>query len=457
MSMEDQIAAILAQNKSIVDALKSVIPRLDKLELELQSGTRSLSHHAGGHSSASADTHVMVSDGEGSEARPEHRPPSSQRSFVQDTSPALSRYTRASHETTMMVLKDPGLKLVPPVVDCKDSQKIRPREFIDYLDNCSSFIKNWEAQPGNSGKAFDGAATFGLRNLKVPQQKQLAKLIRVIYDEETELRFVKKADLGNQVFWLQCTSQMAKDKLFAKLSIETSLQSCVLELQRIKFVSPFGLIDADAWDDYNKKILEALSFQSKNGYIVPDSVVKDVIISALPDIKFQTELFLLFGPIGSMYGHQELSDLIETIVARIQSVLGQNLQAVVNRAVSLRDSNSGKKFKANVVQIQEAYGYDTIDDEEDSAEMSQGTGEQEEQDEEQLQFQAFLAETAGKKQCDRSGTSPDGKLKCRFLGGTKASCIFTHPESDMKLKGKGFSIQSQQSSMRASVGSSRDA
>ena len=50
--------------------------------------------------------------------------------------------------------------------------------------------------------------------------------------------------------------------------------------------------------------------------------------------KFQTDLFLLFGPIGSMYGHQELSDLVETILARIQSVLGQNLQAVVNKAVS---------------------------------------------------------------------------------------------------------------------------
>ena len=31
--------------------------------------------------------------------------------------------------------------------------------------------KNWEAEPGNFGKAFDGATTFALRNLKVPQQK----------------------------------------------------------------------------------------------------------------------------------------------------------------------------------------------------------------------------------------------------------------------------------------------
>ena len=453
--MEDQFAMVLAQNKTIMDTLSALMPRLDRLEHNIQNVGRAQEIQSGGHSSASAETHLMVSEGESSEPRP----PASQRPFVQETSPLLSRYTRGINESTMMVLKDPGIKFLPPVIECKDLQKIRPKEFIDYLDNCTVFIKNWEAQPGNSGKTFDGASTFGLRNLKVPQQKQLAKLIRVIYDEETELRFVKKADLGSQVFWSQCTMQMAKTRLFAKLSNETSLQSCVRELQRIKFVSPYGLIDADAWDDYIKKIQEALSFQTRNGFTVPDSVVKDVIISALPDLKFQTDLVLLFGPIGSMYGHQELSDLIETILARIQSVLGQNLQAVVNRAVSLRDSNSGKKFKANFLQINDEYGFLADEENGHTDEQFQNIDEPEQQDEdeEQLQFQAFLAETAGKKQCDRYGCSPDGKLKCRFLGGPKASCIFAHPESDMKLKGKGFSIQSQQSAMRGSGGSSRDA
>ena len=456
MSMEEQVSTILSQNKWIMDtllshseALKAFVPRIEKIE---EGDWRTVNL---GHTSASAETHVMVGDTEGSAPRP----PNSERPFVQEHSPLLLRHTRPVHETSMMVLKDPGIKLVPPVVECKDPQKIRPKEFIDYMDNCTAFIKNWEAQPGNYGKQFDGATTFALRNLKVPQQKQLAKLARVIYDEETELRFVKKADLGNQTFWAQCTTQMAKAKLFAKLSNETSLQSCVRELQRIKFVSPFGLIDADAWDDYIKKIQEALSFQSRNGFTVPDSVVKDVIISALPDLKFQTDLVLLFGPIGNMYGHQELSDLITTILARIQSVLGQNLQAVVNRAVLLRDSNSGKKFRANVVQINEVYGL-PADEEDEFDEKFQDTDESEQQNEneEQLQFQAFLAETAGKKQCDRSGCAPDGKLKCRFLGGPKASCIFTHPESDMRLKGKGYSIQqSQQASMRAGGGSSKEA
>ena len=446
MSVEEQLASVVA-------ALRSLVPRIEKIEERFgEKPSGGSDHSTVGNSSA--ETHLMSSV-EGGSGEP--RPPISQRNHSTDSSPLLFRHLRAGNENSMMVLKDPGIKLVPPVVECKDSQKIRPREFIEYLDNCTAFIKNWEAQPGNFGKTFDGATSFALRNLKVPQQKQLAKLTRVIYDEETELRFVKKADLGNQTFWEMCTTQMAKDRLFAKLSNETSLQSCVRELQKIKFVSPFGLIDADAWDDYIKKLQEALSFQSRNGFIVPDSVVKDIIITALPDLKFQTDLLLLFGPIGSMYGHQELSDLIETIVARIQTVLGQNLQAVVNRAVSMRDSNSGKKFKANVVQIQEVYG-GSPDEEVDDHDSSQETSEpeeQEEDDEQKLQFQAFLAETAGKKQCDRCGVGPDGKLKCKFLGGSKASCIFLHPESDMKLKGKGFSIQAHQMPISAGGGSNR--
>ncbi len=219
--MEEQVATILSQNKSIMDILRTLVPRIEKLEQDIQIEGRNQELQLGGHSSASAETHVMVSEGESSEPRP----PTSQRPFVQDTSPLLYRHTRSVNETSMMVLKDPGIKLVPPVVECKDPQKIRPREFIEYMENCTAFIANWEAQPGNFGKKFDGSTAFALRNLKVPQQKQLAKLIRVIYDEETELRFVKKADLGSQIFWAQCTTQMSKARMCVKLSKETSLQS----------------------------------------------------------------------------------------------------------------------------------------------------------------------------------------------------------------------------------------
>jgi hypothetical protein len=433
----EQMGALAEQLSSMTSFLASMAKRMDGLEGMVQKSQdpkRTSASFAFASQSADHNEDVLSNS---------PLPPSFPRHMSSD-SPLLNRSKSFNSESSHLVLKDPAIKLVPPCVECKDPFKIRPKEFMDYFDNIEAFILIWESQPGNSGKRFDGADSFALKNLKVLQQKQLAKLISVIYDR-SELRFVKKSEIGNQTFWLSVTTQIAKAKLSEKLASETSLQACVRDLQKIKFSSPYGLIDPDAWDNYKRGVLELENFQSSNGFVVPDSVLKDVIISALPDASFQRDLFLLFGPIGSMYGHQELSDLIATIEARIRAILGQNLQAVVNRAVATRDAKfTSGKFKANVVQIEEIYGSSAVSESEDG---DQNVAEEpdEESDEVTMQLQAYLAETAGKKSCDRIGVAPDGKLKCRFLGGPKASCIFAHPESDMRLKGKGFTIQAQTS------------
>ncbi len=439
--MDSQIAALAEQLSSMTSLLASFSKRMDGFEAMVQKPQDSK------HASASF-AFANHSDEQNEEVLSNSPlPPSIPRHMGLD-SPLLSRSKSFNSESSHLVLKDPAIKLVPPCVECKDPFKIRPKEFLDYFDNIEAFILIWESQPGNSGKRFDGADSFALKNLKVMQQKQLAKLISVIYDR-SELRFVKKSELGNQTFWLSVTTQMAKAKLSDKLANETSLQACVRDLQKIKFSSPYGLIDPDAWDNYKRSVLELEAYQSSNGFIVPDSVLKDVIISALPDASFQRDLFLLFGPIGSMYGHQELSDLIVTIEARIRAILGQNLQAVVNRAVATRDAKfTSGKFKANVVQIEEIYGSSAVSESEDG-DQNVAEEQNEDSDEVTMQLQAYLTESAGKKSCDRTGVAPDGKLKCRFLGGAKASCIFAHPESDMKLKGKGFTIQAQNPSSHA--------
>jgi hypothetical protein len=359
-----------------------------------------------------------------------------------DNSPPLSSIRRISEfgvnrsrETSQVILKDPAIKLTPPKVTCKDPLKIRPKEFLVYFDEVDAFIQIWESQPGNVNKKFEGAESFALKNLKIADQKQLAKLISVIFDK-SELRFVKKSEYGDQIFWLSVTTQMAKAKLSAKMANETSLQACMRDLQRIKFNSPFGLIDPDAWDDYKKKVLDLLALQDANGFEIPDCIIKDCIIMALPDFKYQQDLILLFGPIGSMYGHQELSSLMHTIEARIQSIMSQNLQAVVNQAVAHRDTHT-KKFKANIAEQVENVtdenfdeGMIQVDDQLD------GVCESEDNDE-QMQLMANLA-AHNKEPCRRAGVGPDGKLKCKFLGGPKAQCIFVHSEDDMKLKGRGF-------------------
>lgn len=226
-----------------------------------------------------------------SPADPEHRVESSELHNLLDnfspkdfsnSSPSFRRDSGRRTETSQFILKDPAIKLTPPKVTCKDPAKIRPKEFTIYFDEIEAFIEIWESQPGNRGKKFDGAENFALKNLKIAEQKQLAKLISVIYDR-SELRFVKQSEIGNQIFWLSVTTAMAKAKLSAKMANETSLQACMRELQRIKFISHFGLIDPDAWDDYKKKILDLLAHQDSHGFD-PDTLYRpgDYVVAVVP-------------------------------------------------------------------------------------------------------------------------------------------------------------------------------
>jgi hypothetical protein len=366
-------------------------------------------------------------------------PPTVRNNFDSASPLTNLRASRISEKT--IVLQDPNIKLVPPSIECKDQAHIKPLEFLEYFENVASFMQVFQRR---SSIKFEDSATFAVTNLKVPQQKQLAKLISVIYDS-SDLEFVAEEDLGNVVWWHSVTTEMAKARLSAKLSLQTSMQSCVRDLMRVKFVSPFGLIDPDAWDDYRKKLSDRMSHYAKVGYKPPQSVVKDVIICALPDLNYQKDLFLLFGPIGSIHRDQSLASLVATIQARINSIMSLNLQAVVNKAVTTRDANfnQSKKFKVNFSQMLcEENGLDTHSDNESPKDdlITLDANFETEEDESQSQLLAFLAESAGQKTCDRCGVGPDGKLKCKFLGGPKAVCIFVHPKEDIALKGKGVTV-----------------
>jgi len=482
--MEEQVAAIVAQNADIIkgiqalhahnggvtQAVQSLVSRVDRIEKQLERanvvrGGFEASGGSGAHrgsvspSSSSAETHVMVEDG--NSASRDHVPaPPNFRRGEHGESPLMSRSLHQDSDPSFAILKDPNIKMVPPKVVCKDPSKIKPKEFLEYFENVYAFIANWENQPGNKKKKlkFDDADTFALRNLSIPEQKQLSKLIKTIFDD-SELKFVAPENRSSVIFWEGATTSMAKAKLCDKLANASSLQNCTLELMRIKFVSPYGLIDPDAFDDYKKKILECIAAHSHMGFDVPIPVVKDAIISALPDASYKRDLFLLFGPEGMMYGHQSLEFLISAIELRISSVMSQNLHAVVNRAVAARDAASGKKsgqFKVNVAEMDDAYGLQGDQAQQVEVAFEDVEEEQNEQcDDAQAQLLAFLADTVGKKTCDRTGVAPDGKLKCKFLGGPKASCIFSHPASDMQLKGKGFSIQGSHASS-ARGGQSKD-
>jgi hypothetical protein len=433
--MEQTLADIVAQNKDILKEFASFNSRIENLESKVMRGEPKQFKQS--PSSASAETHVMVDDEEEHSHERAPKPPGFSRETFGD-SPLMARSMHQSSDHSFGILKDPNIKMIPPKVECKDPSKIQPKEFLEYFENVSAFIVSWENQPGNIKKKlrFEDAEKFALRNLLVPQQKQLSKLIKTVYDI-SDLKFVAPENRGSVIFWQSVTTDMAKAKLCAKLSVASSLQNCTRELSRIKFSSPFGLIDPSAFDDYKSKIQDCLTSQALLGFEVPESVIKDSIIAALPDVMFQKDLYLLFGPVGVMYGHQTLEFLIATIELRISSVMQQNLHAVVNRAVSDRDSK-GSKFKSiNAVAVEtDSENEHSIEGEKISGEDSEHCELSDELDD-QMQLQAYLA-VSNKEQCKRLGVGPDGKLICRYLGGPKATCIFSHPESDLKLKGRGF-------------------
>ena len=437
--MEEVLAQIANQNKDILQQFGLFNSRIENLESKIMGGESkqfkpSPNPFKPSSSSASAETVVMVEeDGEPLRQDRAPKPPNFSRENFGD-SPLVARSVHLSSDHSVGILQDPNIKMVPPKVECKDSLKIQPKEFLSYFENVSAFIENWENQPVNLKKnlRFENAERFALRNLLVPQQKQLSKLIKSIYDL-SELKFVAPENRGSVIFWQSVTTDMAKAKLCSKLSDASSLQNCTRELSRIKFVSTYGLIDPSAFDDYISKIQDCLATQELLGFEVPESVIKDAIIAALPDVMFQKDLYLLFGPVGIMFGHQTLEFLIATIELRISSVMRQNLHAVVNRAVSDRDSK-GSKFKSiNAVAVE------SDSDDEHSSEDEKAFDvhcELSDEKDDQMQLQAYLA-VSNKEQCKRTGVGPDGKLICTFLGGPKASCIFSHPESDLKLKGRG--------------------
>ena len=103
--------------------------------------------------------------------------------------------------------------------------------------------------------------------------------------------------------------------------------------------------------------------------------------------------------------------IFNDIDRRIENITKEGLRAAVNKLVRERDSVRPSYQK--VANMQEYL-----------------------EDEMQDHVNAALV---GEKKCRNIGVGSDKLLKCRFLGGDKATCTFEHPQSDLALKGKGVS------------------
>jgi hypothetical protein len=159
---------------------------------------------------------------------------------------------------------------------------------------------------------------------------------------------------------------------------------------------------------------EIQRIQAGGHFVVNKLQIKDIVIAALPDKLYQQELYAKYGCIGTLLLSPDefsLGLIFNDIDRRIENITKEGLRAAVNKLVRERDSVRPSYQK--VANMQEYL-----------------------EDEMQDHVNAALV---GEKKCRNIGVGSDKLLKCRFLGGEKATCTFEHPQSDLALKGKGVS------------------
>jgi hypothetical protein len=224
------------------------------------------------------------------------------------------------------------------------------------------------------------------------------------------------------IFWRDMNTAEVRRRIGMKFEEEVSDHGACEILKRIKFNSQFGLIDAQAFVEFQHEFKkEILRIQAGGGLTVNKINQKDILISALPDKSYQKVLYTKYGPEGTLVIPIEdfAIDLIfDEIEFRITTITKQGLRAVVNKSARereatgfLRTPTQGKAAAVHNLELEEIV-------------------------EEQVN-----AAMAGDKKCKKTGIGKDGLLFCRWLG-EKGSCCFDHPVSEMALKGKGVSKES---------------
>jgi hypothetical protein len=322
--------------------------------------------------------------------------------------------------------KDPGTKLERPKfavkqIKVKDGVKTETVQFSDYLeffDEYEQYMDAWETLPTNSiegvPQKYPNRDRVAVLNIPFKYAHQLAGRLKTIYDR-TDLQHMSMSEIQSAIYWKDLSTIEVRRRIGLKFEAEVSVKGSLDILRRIEFKSQFGLIDAIAFATYQHDLKKEIQRIQAGGHFVVNKIqLKDVVIAALPDKFYQQELYAKYGSIGTLlmaYEEFSLSSIFNDVDKRIENVTKEGLRASVNKMVRERDAVRSSYHK--VANMQEYI-----------------------EDEMQDQVNAALV---GEKKCRNVGVGSDKLLKCRFLGGDKATCTFEHPPSDLALKGKGVS------------------
>lgn len=394
---------------SLTDVMKKMATQIGDLEQRFQQSSRNISE----------------SEKEGTTAN-------QQSSSIEWRDGAEFSPSRPSNASMLSLVtnKDAGTKLERPKFVVKLSKTVegvkkeflRDSDFLDYFDEYDHYILSWENLPMNLERRqqYPNKERVALLTLPTKYAQSLCSKLKIAFNASM-IQFKTPQQIRETVYWNELSTAEVRIRIGLKFAEEVSDHGALEILQRIKFNSQFGLIDALAFADYQHEFKkELLRIQAGGNLRVNPINLKDLIISALPDKSYQKQLFTKYGPIGSLIVEPAdfAIDLIfDEVEHRITSVTKQGLRAIVNKATRERESKNHTYNKPALAQAQQVV-----------------QGEFEEMVEDQVN-----AAMAGDKSCRNAGVGKDGLLKCRFLGGPKAVCTWVHPASDMTHKGKGVS------------------
>jgi hypothetical protein len=333
--------------------------------------------------------------------------------------------------------KDVGTKLERPkftvekskLVDGIKTELVQDSDFINYLDDYDHYIEQWKSVPANEGLDYANADKVAILNMPPKYAKKAAERIHWIYSQ-SELRFCTIAQVKTAKYWSDMTSDQLRIEIGKTAGSELPSKGTLDALRRVKWNSQYGIIDMSAFANFQHEFKKTVMRIEAGDVVKIEPIhMKDIVISALPDKSFQLELFSKFGQTGTMLIPDFAINLVfDDIEKYITSISKHGLKYTVNKqnrereAVRFTQNFGGKKVHHLFSELDEFDQIDTHDVEDD----------------EEIQDRANVLKTNfGAVQCRYNGVGSDAKLKCKWLGGPEASCLFKHQDSDMQLKGKG--------------------
>jgi hypothetical protein len=362
-----------------------------------------------------------------------------------------------------VVVKKNSFRLDKPKYDAPKDTSIDGAlddSVLKFFDECDRYVEAWKAMAENKDKPFEGEHNFALLSLPGSVQKAVAHSFDLIFST-AEVVMWSAEEIETAQYWKRARTKEIRQSIVDRKAQGIANHEALKSIQSpaIAFAKGVGLIHLDAFNQYKDQLVTQIARLAEGGVVLSLVVVKDAIISAIPDAKFKAELYSLYGHAGTLPGPTIAGDLrsftikqiFEYIRQHIVSIKKKGLAELVNKnsvsfsfptpPTSRKFGNHGppSRFPSRAVQaIELDHGFP----ESDRTFWSTAHAEAEVSADDSDEFHQVNAmiQQVKSKECHHKGIGPDGKVLCPYLGNPDtAKCGFIHPAKELELRGKGVS------------------